>query len=727
MLHASRCSQLFAVLLGAFLAVGHSVTPVEKVLDLLVSLKDKVSTEGTNEAAQYDKFACFCKAQADDKVHAIAKSNEIMDTLNAAIDEASGSIAQLDADAATLKEEVENERAESREAGYVRSNQTAEFLPKRDDLTGAIDAVERAMASLQQSKSNIESAALIQKAQEAISKVTIRGASVSLPHFFAQKHHSSMLRAWSPAPAAAVASDSGTTGPVPVQSYDGPAYRYRSNDVIATLQGLARTFRAELARISEEESAAQHDHNMVEGARANKIKAMEADIREKEMLSAQKSQEMAANQKSLADETAARNADQSFLDALTQTCETKATQWDQRSNSRASELTALTQGIEALKGMGDLYSVNKKLTGLVQRKASKATVGQHKVLAKMPSFMQVSEVTSTKQVMFKKVIDFLKRQATTLNSESLFGLVYQLSQADDHFVKVRGIIKDLIARLEADAEAEATQKSFCDEQMSQSIQQRDEKAADIESLTAQIQSTKSTIASLEHTIEQLTNQLAQLHQAMSEMTELRNAEKAQNEKAIEDAATGSQTVRQAIIIIKEYYGMELIQVAAPAPAGYTPYRAPGADREGNTVGDLAPDVFEGEYQGKFDESTGIVGLLEVIASDFERTKAQTEQDEQLAQEDYEAEVTRINGEIDSTTTEKETKEGELSTEQTNLVGYQDDLQSATQLHEEAIASLETLKASCVEGEESYEQRVEARKKEIEALKQALAILEDWKA
>ena len=37
----------------------------------------------------------------------------------------------------------------------------------------------------------------------------------------------------------------------------------------------------------------------------------------------------------------------------------------------------------------------------------------------------------------------------------------------------------------------------------------------------------------------------------------------------------------------------------------------GADREGNTVSDLAPETFEGDYVGKADESTGIAGLLEV--------------------------------------------------------------------------------------------------------------------
>merc|ERR1740127_332983 len=50
------------------------VTPVEKVIELLVKLEGEVQAEGKEEAAAYDKFACFCKEQADEKLYAIEKS-----------------------------------------------------------------------------------------------------------------------------------------------------------------------------------------------------------------------------------------------------------------------------------------------------------------------------------------------------------------------------------------------------------------------------------------------------------------------------------------------------------------------------------------------------------------------------------------------------------------------------------------------------------------------------
>merc|ERR1719281_2099257 len=74
------------VALAAFLAFAGAVTPVEKVVSLLTKLSDQVTEEGKTEAAQYDKYACFCKEQADDKLYAIEKSKEKIDVLAAKIE-----------------------------------------------------------------------------------------------------------------------------------------------------------------------------------------------------------------------------------------------------------------------------------------------------------------------------------------------------------------------------------------------------------------------------------------------------------------------------------------------------------------------------------------------------------------------------------------------------------------------------------------------------------------
>merc|ERR1719482_1330533 len=55
-------------------------------------------------------------------------------------------------------------------------------------------------------------------------------------------------------------------------------------------------------------------------------------------------------------------ADQAFMKDLTEQCETKAKDFDQRSKTRSAEITAITEAIEILKsGVQPNYSANKKL------------------------------------------------------------------------------------------------------------------------------------------------------------------------------------------------------------------------------------------------------------------------------------------------------------------------------------------------------------------------------
>merc|ERR1711956_101397 len=75
------------------------------------------------------------------------------------------------------------------------------------------------------------------------------------------------------------------------------------------------------------------------------------------------------------------------------------------------------------------------------------------------------------------------------------------------------------------------------------------------------------------------------------------------------------------------------------------------------------------------------------------------------------------------TKKKQEKVVALTDELTEL---EDDKKTTSKTLASAKDQLTTLSKKCVEGEETYEERVAARQKEIEALKRAQNILEDWK-
>merc|ERR1719473_1123921 len=59
---------------------------------------------------------------------------------------------------------------------------------------------------------------------------------------------------------------------------------------------------------------------------------------------------------------------------------------------------------------------------------------------------------------------------------------------EDPFGKVKGLIRDMIEKLNKDAEADATEKAFCDKEMAETEAKKSEKEAAIAKLSTQIDS-----------------------------------------------------------------------------------------------------------------------------------------------------------------------------------------------------------------------------------------------
>jgi len=289
--------------------------------------------------------------------------------------------------------------------------------------------------------------------------------------------------------------------------------------------------------------------------------------------------------------------------------------------------------------------------------------------------------------------------------------------AEDHFVKVRGLIKDLISKLKADAKSEATQKGVCDKGMRKAIDDRDTANAKIEIANAKITTLTAKKNSLEDEIDTLNGEIAELKKELLEATELRNEEKAANDKTVSMSTEGAESVKLALGLLQDFYKNAFVQMGK-----YTP---PNADADGNTVGDLAPETFDSKYHGSQAESKGIVGILEVILSDFERTTGQAKKDESESKAAFEKLEKDTNESVDKKQNRIKKAEGELSNAEADILDQQQALSDAKDLLDSGLEALEDLEAMCVKGEETWEERKQKREDEIEALKSALTILEEW--
>merc|ERR1711924_170513 len=126
--------------------------PVEKVINLIEKLQEETEQEGVAEATGYDKFACFCKAQADQKLKNIANAEAAITKLRARIKKSASEITQMNSNVADSNKEIKKLEKECEEEAKVRSDDHHEFTIKKADIVGAIDGTEGAIEQMEASK-----------------------------------------------------------------------------------------------------------------------------------------------------------------------------------------------------------------------------------------------------------------------------------------------------------------------------------------------------------------------------------------------------------------------------------------------------------------------------------------------------------------------------------------------------------------------------------------------
>jgi len=297
-----------------------------------------------------------------------------------------------------------------------------------------------------------------------------------------------------------------------------------------------------------------------------------------------------------------------------------------------------------------------------------------------------------------RLLEYLQSKARELNSRVLSALATHA--AEDPFVKVKRMIKDLIVRLMEEADEEAEHKGWCDTELSTNEQTRKEKTEAVETLHAEIDQLEASIAKLTEDISELTKAVAELDAAMAKATKLRSEEKAKNTETISDSQEAQTAVAQALTVLKEFY----------AKAGEA------------TAFVQQPEIFDSPYKGMQSENGGVVGMLEVIESDFARLESDTKAAEATAQKEYDTIMTDSKVDKAEKSTDIEHKTAKKQDESQALVVKKQDLEGTQKELDAALAYFDKLKPSCVDAGVSYEDRVGRRKEEIESLQEALKIL-----
>jgi hypothetical protein len=665
---------VFACSLAATFELRAGVTPVQKVIQLMKEMHAKGVTEKQDEEVAFTTFKGWCDSTATNKQKAIKEAEELMEQFEADIAAAESDVVKLTDEIAALNAEIDSKKADMASATEEREKEKALYKKTHVDYSESVEAVAKAKTVISAQAGDVPQM-LLQTA------ATLRGKD------YVPRSALRVLDAY-------LQSGAGTPAPPEELSVSAPeanAYEFQSDNIVKMLDDMGDKFDDKRNKLETEEMNDKHSYDKLMQTLQDTGEKLKRQRSRKAERKTQREEDAASAKGELKDTTASRDEDQKYLDDAVAGCEQKSADYEQRQKLRAEELEAINKAIEIISGEAVSGAADKHLPALVQ-------IGDNSFALRASAAERESQSQS-------KAAVFLSTKAEELHSRMLSVLAARA--AADPFGKVRKMIKDMIIKLMEEANEETEHKGWCDGELGANKVQRDAKTEDVNTLTAQADQLTADIAKLTQELADLATEITELDAAVTSATEIRTKEKAKNEATIADAKAAQEAVKSALAVLKEFYAK-----AAEATALV----------QQPTAMDDAPATFDSSFKGQQSESGGVVGMLEVIASDFARLESETTSEEDSASSEYktfmnDSGVDRATkaADADNKGKLKTRKDGELTTTKSDLKGAQGELDAA-------LAYYDKLKPSCVDAGVNYEERVARREAEIQSLGEALKIL-----
>jgi len=662
---------LFTVVLAA------EVSPMEKTVELLTSLQAKVVKDGENSQKVYEEFKEYCDDQSKELQFGIKTAKSDVERADATIAKETANADGASAKIEDLSGAIATDEADLKAAGEIRAKEAADFQAADADLSETVSMLRRAAAIIEREMKGgsflqSDSMSKITDALQAlVSAQSVTSLDKSKVQALLQDKSDDWLSGPSGAPAAA-------------------AYSSQSGGILDVLEDMLEKAEAQQAEGQKTEMVAKHNFDMLAQKLNDEVKHQNDEMDRAKKAKSEANAAAAKADGELATATKMLNEGSKMLSDLQNDCMNKATEFDTEQKERGEELEALATAKAILE---------EKTGGASDRTYSFVQVAMSsraQLKAKETSDSVIALVQSLAKDGSTELAQLAARLRNTVSQASMDGA--------NPFAKVKGLISEMIEKLVADAAAEASHKAFCDKEMSETKAKREDKEDEVDDLSNKIDAATAKIAKLKEEVQTLNGELFEIARVQKEADDTRAAEKAAFAEAKADYESGLEGVGVALQVLRDYY--------AEKPA------------DDESVAMLLQSRKHAKATGA---ATGIIGMLEVIESDFSKMLAQATAGEDQAQREYDT-LTQENKVATATKrTAVEYKEKDGKSTAGLLAGYESDRGVAQEELDAIMEYWEKLQPMCVAKAEPYAERKARRDAEIAGLKQALEILESESA
>merc|ERR1719416_340806 len=379
----------------------------------------------------------------------------------------------------------------------------------------------------------------------------------------------------------------------------GDVYKTHSSGILDVLEDLKEKAETQLSDLRKAETNTRHNFEMLKQSLEDQITADNKDMADEKAAKASAGEEKATAEGDLQVTTKELASSKEQLATAQASCVQVAADHEATVAARKEELAVIAQAQKILQ---------ESSSGAVSQTYSLLQIRTRSDLAGS------EVVVAVKRLAKKHHSAALAQLASRIATVLRFG-----SSAGDPFGKVKGLIQDMIAKLEKEAGAEATEKAYCDEQMAKTEAKKGELEEDVARQTSRIDQASARSAKLKEEIQVLESELAALAKEQAERDKIRQESHADYETAKADLELGLSGVRQALVPLRNYYGGAAAML-----------------QDDSKFGAFMQQPAAPETHSKSEGAGGsIINILEVCESDFASNLAKEESGEAEAQSEYE--------------------------------------------------------------------------------------------
>merc|ERR1719281_503454 len=504
--------------------------PLGKVFELMAELSAKITKEGEEEAKAFNDYVEWCDDAASNLHFEIKTGTEKKAELESTISKCAADIEASSVKIEDLSGAIAADTKELKEATAVREKEVATFEKSEAELVDAIDTLERAIGILDK-EMNKNPASFAQVDTANLDSV-LKGLNAVIDAASFSSHDQAKLTALLQQQAGADDEELGAPA--------AAVYKTHSTSIFDVLEDMKEKAEGQLADLRKAESTTKHNFDMLKQSLEDEIEADTKDMDEEKSLKAATEEQKAGAEGDLAETTKELAKDKASLEEASTTCMQGAADHEATVKSRNEELNAIATAEKVLK------------------ETSRGAVDQSYSLLQVRA---ASRLRSRADLKNAEVINVVKKLAHDHHSAALAQLASRIStvmrlgaaDGDDVFAKVKGLISDMIAKLESEAKEEATEKAYCDEEMAKTEAKKAELESEVKKLTSKIDLAAAKSAGLKEDVKTLQAELATISKEQAEMDTIRAEEKAAFDKAKAELELGISGVQKALQVLKDYY------------------------------------------------------------------------------------------------------------------------------------------------------------------------------